>query len=214
MIKNISKVITQHFINKNIISENQKEMCEYSIHTRLMKMIFISSIFSLAIMREVVLETAVFLLVSLSLRRRTGGYHSKSEIACFIWSILFNFISVELIAVFFSKIHIFYNLTIYLISILILMKFAPINHPNMDMGEKEIKYHKKKMQFQIYVISFIIVILELFKQSSIISLVITGVMLVSISVIISKIIKQEVQSDEQIRRISARTNTQSSQQSY
>ncbi len=198
MVENISKSITQYFINNNIIDENQKEACEYSMHTRIMKIIFIITIMCIALIRANVIETIVFLYIALSLRRRTGGYHAKSELICFVLSIIITFVSVEMIAPALNNISIIFKCAIYLFSVLALLIFAPVNHPNLDMSQREIKLHRGKMENQIYILSLIIIILELLKMSSIANLLIAGGLMVSISVVISKIIKQEVQSDEQI----------------
>ncbi len=192
MLQNISKKVTQYFIIKNIVTEKQREICEYILHTWLIKSVFMIIAFSIAIINNSVIETSLFLFVTLSLRRRTGGYHANSEIACFIISTVTTIISVEYLAFFISEMQFEYIFLIYLISVFVLFRFAPINHPNMNMSKKEMSAHKMKMKSQIIIISLVIIIMIILNKDIMAGLLMSGVMLVAGSVIISKIIKQEV----------------------
>ncbi len=192
MLQYISKNLTQYFLSKNIITKNQIEACEYSIHTRLMKLIFILSILAISLAFNVFIESIIFLILVLSLRRRTGGYHANSEIVCFIFSIGITIFATVFLADFINSFNNIFRFLIYINSVFILFLYAPINHPNLEMSDKEMRFHRNKMKKEIFIVSLILITFELFNQSLISSLLISGVMLVASSVLISKIIKQEV----------------------
>ena len=77
MFENLSKKITSFFIEKNIITKDKEEMCNYSVFCRLSTLFTSFSIIFIGYISIGVLNAAIFTLTFLSIRKNSGGYQNN-----------------------------------------------------------------------------------------------------------------------------------------
>jgi len=122
VINYISLKIIEILDSNNSLSYREKDLISYSLNSilnDLSKVLMLLIIFSFF---DLTLEFALITLFSIPIRISAGGYHFKSYLGCFIFT-LFYYLSI----IFISKIDFNTSLTviIYLISSTLLIYFAP-----------------------------------------------------------------------------------------
>lgn len=166
-------------------------MCEYSVYTRLQELItFATIILGVGYMTSIYM-VCIFLFSFIFLRKRTGGYHCETSLACLITSIVVTYLNVYFLN-YLVLIRLEYFLTIYLISVTCILMLAPINHPNLNMSFDEMKGNKSKILIRLFIITLILILFLLLSQLESAVTLIMSVVSVTISITLSKILKQEV----------------------
>lgn len=188
MYENLSKKISTFLLKHNFISEDDFNIYVYSFQIILSTLI--SSLFILiwALISKQILNTFIFFIGFFISRKISGGYHAKTQLACFIFTqlIFISFISLV------SFSNIIENKTILiiitLISSFIIWKLSPVDNENNLLSDKEkIKFQKHSRLFSIINILGLIFALFYLKFYQKYFCYISGVTAVSIMLILGKI---------------------------
>lgn len=144
MIHTWAENISSFFIDKSVISENDREVYNYCFELLISETINILIILIVAILSKQYVNIVVFLVAFLLLRKWAGGYHANTHYGCTL--ILFFILTLFLISeVTFSHnakfILQFLNI---LVSLPIICLFAPVDNSN-----KPIKNEQRK-KFRVY----------------------------------------------------------------
>ena len=143
MTSNLAKRISYFFLRHGVIQEDKIEEYIYGFELLLadVYIFFIMGCVS-AIMNRW-METIVFLISFITLRRQAGGYHASSHFNC-------NAIFIATYLLFLLLLN--YMLNIYvpiitavgmILSIIIVIKLAPISHPNSPVSQKKYERCRK-----------------------------------------------------------------------
>lgn len=183
MISFISNRITDFFITKKIIDENQKDIYQYGTEVTISTVIsFLITLVS-ALLTGHILETAIFYVVFVYARKYNGGYHADTYLKCnIIYTI--NLLAVLLISVSavgnFMAFHMFILCFSYF---LVTWKFAPIDNENKPLDSDERKKYGRISR--IFSVLFICIAVICYFVYPIISVVISVTLFsVSLSMII------------------------------
>lgn len=192
MIETASKKVTSFFIEKGIIEESKRAMCEYSLYTRMLSCITSLFMYTIAIPTLGIVKSILLIKSVLDLRKRTGGFHADSEFKCFcISNIMILLLSWYLFPLA-SRLHNIKLVFSYIIYIVFIAIIAPINHYNNILTIEEITANKRKINKILSVLSFLFVLGIMFESMKdyavIINLVVFTVML---SILLAKILHQE-----------------------
>mgnify|MGYP000006493965 CR=1 FL=1 len=85
----MERYLTDLFISKGIVKEDDREIYEYGLKIGTMYFIDFTVAFLIAVLLGEISTFIVSVIVIGMLRRNAGGFHAKSEFACFILSELY-----------------------------------------------------------------------------------------------------------------------------
>ena len=153
------KKIVTWMIDNGSIDEEEREIYEYAIQSlKLLIMPVFYAVFMGYILQEWRI-TACFVFVFAIVRKFSGGYHAKTELQCTFFSILSIFAGVEITRMIVPG----WGLRIaFLISVLIILIFSPIDSPNKRIDRNE----KRDLCKIVFIIEIIICVTVLILENS------------------------------------------------
>lgn len=167
MIQKNAKKMTFLLIEKKLISEEQKDMYQYSFELLISAIVNLFLVLFLGILFHSFLETIVFLFFFCSLKRYTGGFHMPNYESCiFFFGVLYTML---------LTLNQFCTITItpsFLLSVLISAAFiacySPIESINKKLTEKERKLLSLKavLLLLLYTLLFALFYLLHFMQTA------------------------------------------------
>lgn len=198
MLHKISNNITNYLITENYIKSEKQTWCIYLIEKKLIQYTALSITMLIGSIFFSFYECLLFTIFFTTLRKYAGGYHAKSPSVCIISSIF-----LLLICIYFSRLlvrcNIIFVLVASIISFTLLFLFAPINHPNMHYSLKEYIAVKNRLHFILNIYIAILLISYLYFKT-IFRCLLIAIIAVTFTVLIAKILKQEVKPNENHKR--------------
>lgn len=185
----LSKKITSYFVAQDIIPQDKYDWCVYFLQGKVYTAFVLFAILCFFSIFFGFINTGVFMLVLIKLRNHTGGYHAKSFLNCFVLSVIIVLFGLQA-GLLFSKVSLLLPLAALSLSVLIILKLAPINHPNIHFTTKEFAANKVLVQKFILAVSAIALMLMLLNWQ-IAYIIISAVMTDALSVVLAKLLKQE-----------------------
>ena len=177
--------IVAFFTNRNLIGEDNIDWCIYFVETRIFSYAALLLIFFLLLPIASPLEIFALLICILVIRRRSGGYHCKTEQRCFFFSLF-----VVMAGVFFA----YFLEGKYAIQLLLLLfsmcaiSTGPVNQPELHLSREEYLENSRRLQAMTILLTCIVVIMVLM-QINIASYCVTGLLIAAISVVAGKIVQ-------------------------
>ena len=167
MIKQFANMITSFLIQEGIIRGDDAEIYRYGTEQILINLMTFSVIGVFATITEMWIETLFFFVGLIPIRMVAGGYHATTPRRCNALTLLVY--DVNMIFIRFIGNYMTYPLiyTIYVIILVIIFRFAPVDHKNMALNDVElIKARKFSRIIGVVIIGFCIGISALFKSSN------------------------------------------------
>lgn len=132
-------------IRSHALEEKYREDSIYGLTLVFEKLIVCMVLFILSFLLGKFWEGVVFTVCFLMLRQTTGGFHAKSFPGCFIGSIATVVLTLEVFVPLLAKYMILFGVTL-VISIICILIFAPVNHPDLILTLEEQKKNKKRTE--------------------------------------------------------------------
>ncbi len=185
--KSVEKFVDVLLIN-GIGKKEDKEIIVFGLMSGIKLILNILTTILLGLIFGLVIESLLFLISFSFIRTYTGGYHAKSAINCYLFSSVV--VVLVLIAIKFTPAQYVFiaSILILLISVPILLKFAPVEARTKPLDEIERKYFRKKGIINLSIeciLIFIMFILRFNKLGYIVSL---GILVSAILVFMEKFI--------------------------
>lgn len=155
--------IVRYCFKNGLISESQIPWLRYSIEKRLSSIIGIIPFALLALLLSDFGCAFCFILSFCVLRSRINGYHSKTLIGCILVSLAIEILSFKIIYPVLTPIT---AMATCIVCFVILILFAPYNHPNMHYSADEVLALKKSIRRRVAVL---FLLLSLFTVKQLIS---------------------------------------------
>lgn len=172
------------FIEKEICKNEDKEIIVYGLTFGIELAFNIITTIILGFIFDLITASLVFLISFSFIRTYSGGYHCRNTINCYFFSSMV-VILVLFIAKFTPVEHILIiSIIILLISIPIILKFAPVETETKPLDEIEKKYFRNKVILHLGIEFIIIIILFLFKLYILEYVVCLGIMVSAILVLL------------------------------
>ena len=184
---NISDILVQQMIDKNIIDSQNKELYDYGIKSIFNLFINILTSIIIGIYMHKLIIVLLFLLSFITLRTFTGGYHSNSKLTCYILSnslILILCIAMNKITI---NDYIIPGFCILLFAIFSIHKLAPMGSINKPLDEVEIIFFKKIVHIILFLQIIILSISYYFKFYNYTTIILFSLFIISILLILSRI---------------------------
>ena len=126
----------------------------------------------MGIYMQMLFETVIFVISFKAFRKYAGGYHSKTRLGCFA---LTNAVVLVVLSVMkYLRVNISIYLGLYLMSVLIIFMFAPVETENKKLDSIERVIYRKRAIIVLIVQSIIVGVLLIFKWYVISKCIILG----------------------------------------
>lgn len=156
MYKKISQTLTTYFANKGIIDINRKPIYEYGFEILISTCIYALIFIVVSLLTKTFLESAFFLIGFFIIRTIAGGFHTNSYTACHILSLINHIAFILLLKLCSPQIFDLLSLIFCLVSIVCIVIFAPVDHPNKPFVKTEKKrFRKYSLVYALILTAFI-----------------------------------------------------------
>lgn len=196
MINRLSNRLTFFLLQQNIILVEDSEVYTYGFEYILSMLFNLIGIFAIAMVTGSFFEGIGYLVGFALLRSVAGGYHANSHNLCMILSFFLyaiNLLLIQLLTL--SAINSFYTILVITgVSIILIFRYAPVDHPNKPFSTEEYSVFKRRSRKWVGSISlllFIGVFLLPTLQTIWISIAL-GSLTTALSVFVAKIKKEEI----------------------
>lgn len=152
MLQILAKKITAALVLSKIISPDDMETYTYGLELLITKLVLYLLIFIIAALTKTVIVSLLFVVMYMSLRKYTGGFHCKTAERCLCVSLL---IHILMIVVYYLSISTtdFILLVLSALSSVVIAIFSPVENENrpLDNGEKY-KYKVKSILIMMVIL--------------------------------------------------------------
>ncbi len=137
----LSSTVTDILVENGFVKAADSAVCKYGIDVFLISASEIGSIVLLSLILQNSIETLLWLATFIPIRIYTGGYHADTRLRCFgvfiatylIFSLMIAYIPI------YSGLY----LTVILLTMIIVLKWAPLQHKNKKVSEPEKQFFRK-----------------------------------------------------------------------
>lgn len=137
MIHSVALIIADFFVSKDVITEEEEEVCAYGMELIISGIISIALVLIIGLITGNIWYSVVYNMMMVVIRIYTGGYHADTHIRCNVCYCMTFLISIALLRV---KMHIKTKLAIWIIALagyLIIVLNAPLEHHNKKLTMKQ-----------------------------------------------------------------------------
>lgn len=194
---NIAVYLTDCLIQNEIAPDSRREEYVYGLEVMIGKIINYSTLLLIAIISGTLVPSIFFMITFFSLRGRTGGFHARTPLQCYIGTIIIYLLIIYVIAPLVEgKTWVYAGILVF--SWLIIWMFAPVNHPDLDLDNQEIEECRKSARWLLLLITLCMAgAVALNVKAVCIAYWVVGIGMDTILVCIAKILRQEVRKDEE-----------------
>ena len=145
MSEKISRIITDFLLRKNVIKEEEKEIYYYGYETLIYGIQQMILIFVLGMIRRRTVSTLIFLMVFVSMRKHTGGYHAGSRTGCTVMTILC-YLTALVSGEWLMNMKKGYIILVFLVlfCVHIFVRYVPVAHPDKTLTKIQRRESRKK----------------------------------------------------------------------
>lgn len=137
MIEQLVRVLIQ----KEILDEAHREEYECVLTVKFEKLAAYGILLLAAFLIGKPLQGMLFAVMFVALRQTTGGFHAESFLGCLLGSVLTLLLVVKIVVPL-SESHTEVIRVVLLLSIICILCFAPVNHPNLALTKEERRKHR------------------------------------------------------------------------
>lgn len=130
-------------MRSNVIKEEDAEIYIYGINQIFVSVLNVSSALIIGWIFDVLLEVAVFMAAYIPMRSFAGGYHAKTPLRCYIFSVML--LIVVSISMRYVCIADWVYYVILAVAALVVLTLSPIEDINKPLNEMEHKVYKKRV---------------------------------------------------------------------
>lgn len=159
MIKTLSVRLTDFFIRKAVIKEEDKANYIYSFEVMFFDFLSLLALVILALITNRFLETLIYLAAFLLLRCNTGGYHASTHLKCFL-TLTFSYLAFIFLITFIPPVmHALVCTVSVLAAAAVIFLLAPIDHVNRRFTTAEYEIFKARCRILAAVLAIIFIVL-------------------------------------------------------
>lgn len=192
-MEKIAKNITEFFIANKMISVNKKEWCIYVLQKKFLSLASTILIIIISVFNRYVIETVSFSIAFITLRKKSGGIHMNNPGLC----IFASSVMVGTLPLVINWMELYENIIIIslIVSIYIITKFSPINHPNIHFNRDEILANRRKVKIICKCIIVSYVVFYIINVNTIANCISLAAIYDAIGMLLSKLLLQEVKNE-------------------
>lgn len=157
MKTNICERAVDVLIKKNAIKSDDKDIYMYGLKQTSLSLLNILTSIIIGVLFSMVWETLLFMLVYIPLRSYAGGYHAKTKLRCYLFSVML--IVLSLIIIDKSILNNIFFIILSVVSILAIILLSPTQDENKPLDLLEKIVYKKRTLILLGIWSLVAIIL-------------------------------------------------------
>ncbi len=137
MIHSVALVIADFFVSKDVITEEEKEVCAYGMELIISGIISVALVLIIGLITGNIWYAVVYNIMMVVIRLYTGGYHADTHVGCNVCYCMAFIISMVLLK---AQTFIKGDIAIWLVALagyLIIVLNAPLEHHNKKLTMKQ-----------------------------------------------------------------------------
>ena len=165
-MNSLTKRFIQLLIVKNIIKDKDKNIYVYGFNQLLFTGLNLITVIILGVIFNKLMDSIIFMCTYIPIRVYAGGYHAKTHLKCYIFSIIMLSIILFILKINLISLHI--SLILVLISSILILFLSPVEDKNKPLDKLEKKVYKKRTIRNFIIALIVLLIFLLLNKSSII----------------------------------------------
>lgn len=141
-LESLAYRIGDDLVRSGVVKEEDVAICVYGINQILVSALNVSSTLIIGMMFGVLLEVAVFMMAYIPLRSFAGGYHAKTPLRCYIFSVIM--LIIISIGMKYLSVAEWVYYAVLSAAILVVLALSPVEDQNKPLDETERKVYKKR----------------------------------------------------------------------
>ena len=142
LLARLSRKIGNNLVQSDIVKEEDAEIYIYGINQILVFVLNVSSALIIGLIFGVFPEIAVFMAAYIPLRSFAGGYHAKTPLSCYVFSV----IMLIVVSIGLKYLHIadWVYYAVLVAATLVVLVLSPVEDSNKPLDEIEHKVYKRR----------------------------------------------------------------------
>lgn len=165
MINYLAKKITNYYIKKNSIQEEEREAYEYCFDIMLSTLLNLLAIIIISVATRLYIEGTVFCIVFMTLRGIGGGYHANTHFLCFMTIMIVFAIYVIMLKLLSVSILFYISIVFLIFGFVVITLLAPVDTETKPLTKVEYKKNRIKTLILLILYTLIASILLIFKAT-------------------------------------------------
>ena len=165
MIAKLAKSTAYFFVEKQVVKKEDEEVYAYGMELLYSSILNIALAAIIAIITNTVYPTAAFLTAFIVIRQYIGGYHAKTHLGCMsifavvlcCFAVLSRYIPTEC--------EILISMPAIGLSMFLILKFAPVEHPNKPLTDKEKSRLRKSGIISAFTVFILVLVMSVFTST-------------------------------------------------
>lgn len=191
MKQTVPERITRIFVSNEIIASEDSDLYVFGLQQGMAMILNIMTSIGIGLFLGMLWQTIIFMLSYIPLRIYAGGYHSKTQFKCYLFSI--GLILIGLLTIKFmpwtSAIYIF----IWLFSGVIIFYLSPIENSNKPLGQIETSVYRRRALIALGINLLVAIGLYLLNQIHISSCITVALLVLSFMQVLGKLMQKNSQ---------------------
>lgn len=142
LLESLARRIGDDLVRSGVVKEEDAAICVYGINQILASALNVSSALIIGLIFGLFFEITVFMAAYIPLRSFAGGYHAKTPLRCYVFSVIM-LIIVSIGMKYFSVAEWVYYVVLALSAIVVFV-LSPVEDRNKPLDEIEHKIYKKR----------------------------------------------------------------------
>jgi len=142
LLARLSRKIGNNLVQSDIVKEEDAEIYIYGINQILVSVLNVSSALIIGLIFGVFPEITVFMAAYIPLRSFAGGYHAKTPLSCYVFSV----IMLIVVSIGLKYLHIadWVYYAVLVAATLVVLVLSPVEDSNKPLDEIEHKVYKRR----------------------------------------------------------------------
>ena len=142
LLARLAGKIGNNLVHSGVIKEEDAEIYIYGINQILTSVLNVSSALIIGLIFGVFPEIAVFMAAYIPLRSVAGGYHAKTPLSCYVFSV----IMLIVVSIGLKYLHLadWVYYAVFVAATLVVLVLSPVEDRNKPLAEIEQKVYKKR----------------------------------------------------------------------
>lgn len=179
------KRATDKLVEYNVINEEYKELYSYGLQQGLIMIANILTTIAIGFMFKMIWQSIVFMITYFSLRLYAGGYHAKSQLQCYLLSIVLTltvFLAIRIIP--WTN---FTCLSVDLVAGIIIFFISPVETKNKPLDSTERLVYKKRTRIVLMTEILISLVMFELKFTLILSCISVSILALCVLLVLGKL---------------------------
>lgn len=186
MISKLAKGTACFFVDNKIIEVEDSEVYAYGIELLLSTIFNLIIAIIIALISNEFIPCVINLTAFVTIRMYAGGYHADTHWGCMLTLVCVLSAFILIIKTFSTATIRFLSPILWVLSVLILYKFAPVEHPNKPISEKKKMKLRKKSLISFFIWTIFCIIFY-FVKTEVCFYAVTGIFTLTCAMVAGKI---------------------------